>query len=234
MSHHVKHQRDVCYKFLQMKYHTEGEFLPDRFDFEPLQCRTLVIGDDDQQVVADDDSSQSTDSGKFCANDPEEQDRVMAAMAMEKVMLNDPFKNSIGTGPRKFLGVVKPIILYQQMCLWCDELQHHPIPSFSSFLRALKEARPWLRFRKSAGQHGLCDSCCWYKTQLKKHCTSKERVAVMEQYAQHLLQVWRDRQMENALHAQACHTRQAILEGTHASTLSNSVTCFKKWFVIVC
>lgn len=89
-----------------MKYHTEGKFLPDRFDFEPLQCLTLVIRNDDQQVakkVADDDSSQSTvsgKSGKFRADDPEEQDRIMSAMAMEKVMLNDPMP--LEQDPRSF------------------------------------------------------------------------------------------------------------------------------------
>ena len=197
----------------------------------------MVIGGGNEDAVpkgVDDDSSESSDLNKEknIDEDKETQDRILSAMAMEKVMMNDPFKNALGTGPRRFLGVVKPVILYQQMCLWCQELHHKPTPSFTTFCRALKAARPWLRFRKSAGQHGLCDQCCWFKKKLRARVTSEERVQVMDKYAHHLLQVWKDRQMEANLHAQACHTRKAIQEGSHSSTLANSVSCLQNMFAL--
>lgn len=215
-----------------MKYHSEGEFLPDRFDFEPMKKSSVIIGGPEQSHQHASDSSLS-DGNETCgsqrANDSSEDERVLSAMSLDKVIMTNPFANATGTGVRKFLGVIKPVILYEQMNLWCQELQLLPVPSFTSFRRALRQARPWLRFRKAAGQHGLCDTCSWFKAALRKHQTSKTRIDLVEQFAKHLLQVWRDRQFEASLHHQACQTRCAMLEGTHASSLSNGVPCCRSY-----
>ena len=76
---------------------------------------------------------------------------------------------------------------------------------------------------KAAGQHGYCDHCVWFKKELKKIQTSASRVELMDKYAKHLLQNWRDRQFDSSLHAQACQTRESILAGTPLSSMSHSV-----------
>ena len=64
----------------------------------------------------------------------------------------------VGPGPRRYLGVVKPYMLYQWCLKWCLE-QLQPQPSFSTFMRVLHECSGWIRFRKAAGQHPTCDFC---------------------------------------------------------------------------
>jgi hypothetical protein len=76
---------------------------------------------------------------------------------------------------------------------------------------------------KAAGQHGYCDHCVWFKKELKKFQTSASRVELMDKYAKHLLQNWRDRQFDSSLHAQSCQTRESILAGTPLSSMSHSV-----------
>lgn len=76
---------------------------------------------------------------------------------------------------------------------------------------------------KAQGQHGLCNSCCWCKKQLRCHLSCDARVNVMNQYAAHLLQNWKDRQFDSALHAMACQTRQAMIAGTDVAAIQQSV-----------
>ena len=42
-------------------------------------------------------------------------------------------------------------------------------------------------------------------------------------YAAHLLQNWKDRQFDSALHAMACQTRQAMIPGTDVAAIQQSV-----------
>ena len=70
--------------------------------------------------------------------------------------------------------------------------------------------------------NGLCNSCCYYKKQLKCHLTADARVNMLNSYAKHLLQNWKDRQFDSALHAQACQTRLAMLAGADVSAMSHA------------
>lgn len=162
---HTSKQRDICNAFLQMKYHSDGEFLPDRFEFDNMSQvvdaqmlpgpKTQQHEEESQDPQSDSDEHVSGDShGNLVGRDKEEDERAIAAMAIGSVTLNEPFRNaSIGPGqrpgPRRYLGVVKPMILYESMVIWCNENQMSPHPSFTTFRRALKEARPWIRFRYS-------------------------------------------------------------------------------------
>ena len=67
------------------------------------------------------------------------------------------------------------------------------------------------------------NSCCWCKKQLRCHLSCDARVNVMNQYAAHLLQNWKDRQFDSALHAMACQTRQAMIAGTDVAAIQQSV-----------
>ncbi len=58
--------------------------------------------------------------------------------------------------------------------------------------------------------------------------TSDARVNMLNRYAKHLLQNWKDRQFDSALHAQASQTRLAMLAGADVSAMSNADTCLKK------
>lgn len=224
----VKHQVDskafnICTKFLQLRYHNDGEYLPDRFVFEgALKDRSLMIGNkvdlNTPMGQLSDDSDLSDDAGGNSKDDLDEEDsRALTALSMKALVMSAPFHQSLtgpgaAPGPRRYLGVMKPANMFEMMKLWCAEAGE-PAPSFSTFLRALKAARPWLSFRKSAGQHGLCDSCVHYKRELRKNLQATLRQQVVEEYAAHLLLNFRDRAADSAWHAQCVQTRQMLLAG---------------------
>lgn len=156
-------QLDICNSFLRLRYHNDGEFLPDKFHFDGMeQPAGYVIGDPNpsntQQVAKDLSSEDETSSAikegpdKVAVRNLEEDERAISALSIAAVTHNEPFHNAhVGPGgdpgPRKYLGVVKPAILYESMVIWANDSNYMPIPSFSTFRRALRAARPWLRFR---------------------------------------------------------------------------------------
>ena len=220
----------MCQQFLQVRYHHDGEFLPDKFTFEnALSSRELLLGHKPSSVKghvftgghasSTDSDDELTEVPKTKAELDEEDTRALTALAMRALVVNQPFHNALvgpgqNPGPRRYLGVVKPVILYEMLAKWCAQTRQLPAPSFTTFRRALKASRGYLSFRKSAGQHGLCDHCVFYKTSLRKSTNSRERAILIEQYAGHLLQSWRDRAIDASWHAQACETRQATLLGS--------------------
>lgn len=156
---HTSKQLDICNSFLQMKYHNEGEFLPDRFEFDNMSQVVdgqmlpgqMVQQHEEESQDPQSDFDEHTPYDSYC-RDKEEDERAIAAMAIGSITLNEPFRNAgIGPGqrpgPRRYLGVVKPMILYESMVIWCNDNQMTPHPSFTTFRRALKAARPWIRFR---------------------------------------------------------------------------------------
>lgn len=164
----VSKELDICNTFLRLRYHNDGEFLPDKFHFDGMEQPVgYVIGPPDpsrpkSQEVAEDLSSEDDMSsaskegqGQVVQRDREEDERAISALSIAAVTHNEPFHNShvgpgANPGPRKYLGVVKPAILYESMVLWANDSNHVPAPSFTTFRRALKAARPWLRFRSFA------------------------------------------------------------------------------------
>lgn len=230
-------QLDLCQRFLQIRYHNEGEWLPDRFDFEGLGRPTLVYKEKGENRAGCEmalemaDSSDEDVSGgcQMSKDDWDEKDsRALASMAVKAIVTSNPFHNSMtGPGvdcaPRRYLGVVKPVILFQMCRRWCDEQNYPNGPSFTTFLRALNGSRKFIAFRKSSGQHGLCDECQYFKNNLRKQLSITERCHMMEDYAAHLLRNWRDRQVEHSWHAQAGETRQAMLNGIPLHSLQHSV-----------
>eukprot|EP00435_Cladocopium_sp_Y103_P046320 s2528_g13.t1 len=158
----------------------------------------------------------------------ESDSRALAGMAIRSVVTSNPFHNAmtgpqLGSGPRRYLGVVKPIVLYKMCRYWCEQCNHLQIPSWSTFLRALRASSKFIAFRKAAGQHGLCDQCQHFKKELKRNLSIADRTWCMEEYASHLLRNWRDRQVDAAWHGQAATTRQAMLAGSPLSALHHSV-----------
>ena len=69
-----------------------------------------------------------------------------------------------GPGPRRYLGVIKPRMLFSWCQTWCSE-QGFAIPSFTTFMKVLSDCSGFLKFRKAQGQHPVCDAC-WFLAQM--------------------------------------------------------------------
>ena len=145
-------QLRIANSFLQMKYHSEGEFLPEKFHFD---ARSEFIVDGmvkKHDVNLDSDSGSDDDDADICGDDrAEAESRSLDAMTLDAINCTEPFKMATvgpgsNPGPRKYLGVVKPQILFECTLKWCAATNQTPPPSFTTFLRALKAARPWIRF----------------------------------------------------------------------------------------
>eukprot|EP00974_Lingulodinium_polyedra_P111840 10818298-Lingulodinium_polyedra.AAC.1 len=68
--------------------------------------------------------------------------------------MSGPF---LGCGPCRYTRVLRPVEFVWHFLCRCKE-RCQPRPSYQTFLRALKEAKPRLKFRKSAGQHVNCET----------------------------------------------------------------------------
>lgn len=145
----------ICTTFLQLRYHTDGEYLPDRFHMEDLSSGVIEAHSDavtQSKIPHSESDGESADSACKHDVDDETAERKLATMTIQAILENEPHHNAAtGPGcqnsPRKYIGVVKPAILYESMCMWAMETCRQPIPSFATFRRALRNARPWLRFR---------------------------------------------------------------------------------------
>ena len=106
-------QFDTCTKFLQLRYHHDGEFLPDKFVFEgALADRSLMITSPEVKVpVAENELSDDELSDD---DDKDERDsRELTALAIRAVVMSQPFHHSavgpgMAPGPRRWIGVMKP------------------------------------------------------------------------------------------------------------------------------
>ena len=227
-------QLDTCMRFLQLRYHHDGESLPDKFHFEdePSLHRGsfLITSVKDNQMVPAEDSSDSASSMSQAQWD-EQDARKLATLSLRQLLTDTPFNNALtgpgaGAAPRRWLGVVKPQILFEMMLRWHKE--NYPgkkAPSFTTFRRALQGSKQFLAFRKSSGQHAVCDQCTWYKRELKKVKALHLRSRVIQEYAEHLLQNWRDRAADSAWTALAFETR--------ALSVTSSVTCHPSSVLVI-
>ena len=156
-------------------------------------------------------------SGDFSSEEDQESDRCLStvkaeekeldaravqALADQAVVMDCPSRHAAvgpGTGvpgPRRYIGVLRPVLLFSMMRQWVHEHSLGNAPSWATFRRALKKARVYLSFRKSSGQHATCDHCKWHKARLRSKLSVNERKQEMEKYCHHLLEVWRDRQSD--------------------------------------
>ena len=219
-------QLDTCMRFLQLRYHHDGESLPDKFHFDQvpeLRGKSLVLTTPKDIGHPSGDNNSDSDSSVSQTQWEEQDARNLAALSLRQLVTNTPFQNALvgpgsGAAPRRWLGVVKPQILFEMMLRWHKEyLPSRAPPSFSTFRRALRSSKQFLAFRKSSGQHAVCDQCVWFKRELKRVKALHLRGRLIEQYAEHLLQNWRDRAADAAWVSLAFETRTL--------SLSSSVTC---------
>jgi hypothetical protein len=211
-------QLNLCLRFLWLKYQFDAEGMPDKWKFEG---KGFTIGD--KVVLLPKHNLDPWDSSCLPAEldveeTLEEEVRAISKAALFAVMSTEPTAaatlgpNSL-PGPRRYIGVMKPVDLYHFFCTWHQETQttSKAPPSFQTFLRALVEAKPWIRFRKSAGQHPQCDKCVQFKTLLRAQCTPSERIRVIEEYNQHLLKQWLDREVDANYTSMALQCARALL-----------------------
>lgn len=208
-----KPQLSVCLRFLWLKYQFDAEGMPDKWQFEG--GRALTIGDKVIQLPI----HSSTNADNYCNSTAteameldteetlEDEVRAISKAALFAIMSTEPTAAAVlgpntCSAPRRYIGVMKPVDLYQFFRTWFMETQDRTSsrqgpPAFNTFLRALELAKPWIRFRKQAGQHPQCDICLHFKTQLRTGPHSVgQRAQLIEEYNQHLLKQWLDREVD--------------------------------------
>ena len=222
---HAKHQRPqltVCLRFLWSKYQFDAEGMPDKWHFDTA-ANALALSD--RKIML---PSRLTEESV-----EEEECRAIAQAALYAVLADAP--SSIATvgpnvhpGPRRYLGVMKPVHLYLMFLAWYKSrslgVSTNKAPSFSVFLRALESAKPWLKFRKSAGQHANCDVCVHYKQELRKMHGPVSRSLLIEEYNSHLLDQWLDREVDMNLASLSMECATAARGGQMMINLSKRLS----------
>ena len=193
-------------------YHFQGESLPDRFEFHDGRAVVACSGDFSSEEDQESDRCLST----VKAEEKELDARAVQALADQAVVMDCPSRHAAvgpGTGvpgPRRYIGVLRPVLLFSMMRQWVHEHSLGNAPSWATFRRALKKARVYLSFRKSSGQHATCDHCKWHKARLRSKLSVNERKQEMEKYCHHLLEVWRDRQSDASWVALSVQTSLSV------------------------
>ena len=194
---HVRPQLTACLRFLWLKYQFDGEGLPDKWHFDTTAC-ALTMHNHSVQVPSRQTLAPTEES-------LEAESRAIAKAALFAMLADSPsaaavMGPNVHPGPRRYIGVMRPIHLYFLFVSWFKSRRSQGlagvVPSFNTFLRALHSAKPWLRFRKAAGQHANCDACVHYKNELRKFHTSAVRAQMIEEYNMHLLEQWLDREAD--------------------------------------
>ena len=132
-------------------------------------------------------------SGDFSSEEDQESDRCLStvkaeekeldaravqALADQAVVMDCPSRHAAvgpGTGvpgPRRYIGVLRPVLLFSMMRQWVHEHSLGNASSWATFRRALKKARVYLSFRKSSGQHATCDHCKWPLVERFSSCSA--------------------------------------------------------------
>lgn len=219
-----KPQLTSCLRFLWLKYQFDGEGMPDKWHFD-ASARALSVGN----------RSVSLPNRLEDENAEDEECRAIAQAAMHAVLADAPSSISVTgpnvlPGPRRYIGVLKPIHCYFMFLSWyklSSGLEATPAaapPSFLTFIRALRIAKPWLKFRKSAGQHANCDICVQYKNELKKLQGPTTRALLIEEYNSHLLDQWLDREVDMNLANLSMQCAAMLHSGQLLITLSKRLT----------
>jgi hypothetical protein len=220
-----KPQLAVCLRFLWLKYHFDAEGMPDKWHFDAAGHSIKASG----HKVKLPRRTEQEDS-------KDEELRAIATAAMHAVLADAPtLISAVGPnaqpGPRRYIGVMKPVQLYLMFQIWfkargIESTVENKTPSFCTFLRALGSARPWLKFRKSAGQHANCDNCVRYKMELRKLQGPSQRALLLEEYNSHLLDQWLDREIDMNLASISIECAQALWSGQLFGSLSKRLSSF--------
>ena len=111
-------QLDTCNRFLQLRYHADAEFLPDRFEFEQLRGRPALVCCPPVRRQMPDTTyeSQSEDEDARANADLDEED-LRALNSLANAMTGPQMADA----PRKYLGLIKPAVMYELCRAWCHQ-----------------------------------------------------------------------------------------------------------------
>lgn len=181
-------QLTTCMRFLSYCWHYLAEGLPDKFSIAKGDgCSgrlTLGTHSASKRLTRLELESDSEDSG-------EEDERSISALALHIKSAEEAGTNAItnpasGGAPCRYIGVMRPIALFHLLGEWCGE-HHLQCPGWCTLLRALRIAKPFIKFRKCAGQHANCEVCVGFKTALKKILGVAVRQEILEGYCRRLV-----------------------------------------------
>ena len=154
------------------------------------------------------------------ASDADEDDEraLGASLHIHSAEVNGTLRGPcLGNAPCRYIGVMRPVQLYAALSRWCND-HRHAVPGFTTFLRALGQAKPYLKFRKCAGQHANCDACVAFKKQLKKLLSCARRQEILEAYCRHVLQQLRDRHADMAWQDASVQCSKMLRDGARLWT----------------
>ncbi len=175
-------QAAACLRFLNHCWHLFAEGLPDRFSMAKHDgcSKSLTLGtSDNPKPTRLELESDAEDSG-------EEDERSISALALHIQTAQEAGAQglrgpALGNAPCRYIGVIRPVMLFHLLGEWCSS-RGLECPGFSTFLRVLWKARPWIKLRKCAGQHANCEACVYFKTALKKLLAVAKRQEHIEAY----------------------------------------------------
>ena len=177
-------QLTTCMRFLNHCWHFFAEGLPDKFSMAKGDgcSKRLTLGTSEPtRSTRMELESDTEDSG-------EEDERSLSALALHIHSAEEAGTGALrcpavaGAGaPCRYIGVMRPVALFHLLGEWCGH-RNLTCPGFSTLLRALVDAKAFLKFRKSAGQHANCEVCVEFKKALKKFLTVWRRQEILEAY----------------------------------------------------
>lgn len=169
-------QLTTCMRFLNYCWHFFCEGLPDKFSIDKGDGCAPESGCLTHLEL----ESDSEDSG-------EEDERSISALALHIHSAEEAGTEALmgPTGSRRvpcrYIGVIRPVTLFHLLGKWCGA-RNLTCPGFSTLLRALLDAKSFIKFRKGAGQHANCEVCVFFKKALKRILSLKVRQDTLEAY----------------------------------------------------
>ena len=157
----------------------------------------------------------------------QEQERAIAAAALYAETSRAPSETirlgpGMVEGPLRFLPPQRRIHLYWEYVGWC-RAEEAMAASFNTFLRAFSDSRAKLRIRK-AGTHAMCDRCLALKKAVRTAMYPQARQQAVEQYTEHILLQWLDRQAYWHAQSLSLSLRQALQSVRTFENLARSMS----------
>jgi hypothetical protein len=173
----------TCVAFLNHIWHFFAEGLPNRFSLDKSDvCRSRLTLGTAAKAAQPPGGAEGSDSEE--SEDDEDAERSISAMSLHiqsagqagMEALKGP---SLGAAPRRYVGVIRPVMMFCLLGRWCAE-RELTCPGFTTFLKALHEAKPYLKFRKAAGEHANCEMCVHFKKLIKHRLSCSRRQELLE------------------------------------------------------
>ena len=223
------------WRFLWTLYHTVGEGMPDKFNFEMQDAKTLVLAarktlkrkGPNPLPIMPEEIDTHTISTFSIVEEEEQQVRAIANHAMYVVSQQHPADSAlIGPtmfrGPLRFLPPGKRVHLYWEYVGWAES-SIMPAASWHTFLRAFGQCRQVLRIR-NCGNHAVCSKCATFKKQLSKARFPKDRKSILEEYTAHIVNQWLDRQVYGNATSVSLECRRMLQSGQLMVDLAMSIS----------